>query len=121
MHVAHGTVHRTGGHILQPDVARQHQVARRVGQDFGIASAIDQGWEPADFQLRAALDQQIGFVEQADKTRPGIDEMRILRPLGNGGDSDLVAADFLGDRPKIRQRGHDIQLGLDHHRPGEEQ
>lgn len=59
-----------------------------AGKDFRIARILQQRRKPAAFKFRAALDEQIGFVQHARETRTRIDKMGIFRRAGECGDID---------------------------------
>ncbi len=108
MNVSHRTVHGPSRHFEQANEPREDEVARRIGENLAVPRARDQGREPADFQFGAALDEQVGLIEHADVTGPGIDEVRVFSASGDGRDFDFVAANFLSNGSEIRQRGHDV-------------
>ena len=53
--------------------------------------------QPADLQLAADDDQQVGLLQLQDEARLRLDEVRILVALGDRLDRDLVAADLPRD------------------------
>jgi hypothetical protein len=102
-------------HALRGDDA-----ARRAGEDLGVARPVEQRRQPADFQLGAALDEHVGAVEGNDLTGARVDEVRILRRFGDGGDGDLGAADLAGDGAVFGSRGDDIERGAGRQRRAEQ-
>ena len=46
-----------------------------------------------------------------DHARPGIDHVRILVRLDEGGDLHLPFSDLVGDAADPRERRHDLDLG----------
>src|SRR5687768_7299284 len=84
-------------------------MARRVAENLAVASAVHERRQPADFEVRATLDEHVRLVQHPNKTRPRIDEVRVFRTLGNGSDFHFVSADVFGDGTKVRQRCDDVE------------
>ncbi len=65
--------------------------------------------QPADLQLGAGGDQEVGAAGAGDQRGPGIDAVRILQ--GGGGDEDLhlVTADFPRQGAPFGHRGEDLE------------
>jgi hypothetical protein len=87
-------------------------VPRRIRENFGVAGAVHQRWQPPDLQFRAAFEQHVGLVENPDVAWFGIHEMLVFRASGDTGDLDFVTANFLSDGAEVRQGGDDVELGL---------
>ena len=76
----------------------------------GVAALRDQWRQPADFQLQAHIDQQVGLAQLEQEAGLGFDEVRILIALGHRFYVDRVAADFLGQGGHVGGRGDDVQF-----------
>ena len=100
------------GIFLQRDALGADHVARRARGQFRVARLVQQTGQPADLQLRAALDEHVGAIQLHDQARLGIHEMRVLGRLGQRREFDMVAADFPGDGRQVRRGGDDVQFGL---------
>ena len=87
-------------------------MAGRIGKNFVVARAIDQGRQPADLQFSATFDEHVGLVQHANVARSGIDEVLVFRAAGNGGDFDFIAANLHGACAIIGDGGHDVEFGL---------
>ena len=67
--------------------------------------------QPADLELGAGRDDQIGAAGAGDEARLRFDVMRVLQRVRRGVDLDLVAAQFFDERPPFRDRGKDVEDG----------
>ena len=107
MHVAHRARDLPGRDLQDPDVGRCIEVAVRARLNLRVAAAVDERRQPADLQLAADDDEQVRAADLEDEARLRIDEVRVLVPLGEGDDRDLVAADLARQRGQIFGRGDD--------------
>ena len=88
------------------------EVARRARLNLAVAALLNQRRQPADFELPADGDQQIGALELEDEARLRLDEVRILIALGDRFDGDPIAADLAPDRRQVLGRGDHVELAL---------
>jgi len=109
--VALGSVER-GRDIQHLDTLAAVDAAWRAGSQARVARALEQRTQPAQLQLRAALEQRIGAVEFHQEARLGIHEMRVFQGFGQGGDLHAVSADFTGEGAQVGGRGHEVQRGV---------
>ena len=91
---------------------RRLHASRFANLDFWIAGVLQQGRQPAEFELGPAIDQHIGVAQRNDEAWTRIDEMRIFGRFSENYDVDLVSANFARKRAKIGKGGNDIELGL---------
>ena len=54
------------------------EIARRADLNLRVAALLDERRQPADLELAADDDQQIGLLQLQDEARLGLDEVRIL-------------------------------------------
>ena len=87
-------------------------MARRTDVDFGVARPLENQAFIADLQLQADANPQVRFPGLEHVAGFGGDEMRVLLAGGDRGDTDMVAADRLGNGLEVRGRGYDIELVL---------
>ena len=90
------------------------------GLDLGVAALLDERRKPADLQLAADGNQQIGLLQFQDEARLRFDEVRILVAPGDRLHGDPIAADLARNRREIFGRRDDVQLAL-RERRGREQ
>ena len=108
--VAHAPVDRD--RLLQNrDEMGAVEIARLAGLDVGIAGRFDQDRQVADLQIEPVVHQDVRLPGGQDHARPGIDHVRILVRLDEGGDLHLLLADLVGDAADPWERGHDLDLG----------
>ena len=97
--------------LEQRDDARRFEIARLPGLDLRIARLRLQQRHPANLELCAGADHQIGASSARDEARARLDAVRILEGRGGGVDRHLVAADFLRQRAPFRLAGQDVERG----------
>ncbi len=112
MHVTHRTVHRRQRHIQDSDSVGHHNASFGPRQDLPVASAIDERRQPADFQLKPPLEQDIRFIQGGDVAWPGIDEVRVFGPPREARDLYLVAANLFSDGTEIGESRNHVELCL---------
>jgi hypothetical protein len=66
---------------------------------------------PADLELGAGADREIGAARARDEARPRLDAMRILQRGRGDVDARLVAADFARERSPLGLAGKYVQGG----------
>ena len=71
---------------------------------------MDQG-KVADFQVEAVVHEDVGLPPGQDHARFGLDHVRVLARLHQGGHGDLVPADLLGQAADPGKRGDHVQPG----------
>ena len=91
---------------------RRVEIAVRARLDLRVAALLDQRRQPADLQLAADDDQQVGLLQLEDEARLGFDEVRILIAARDRLDGDAVAADLARNRREILGGRDDVQLAL---------
>ena len=111
VHVAGGAGH-VRRHIHQPNALRRLDAPGFADFDLWIARVLQERRQPADLQLRAAIDQHVGAPQCNDETRTRIDEMRIFGWFRHDGHVDFVAANFARERAEIGQRRDDFEFRL---------
>ena len=117
VHVAHRARHRLGRDFEQRNPVGRDDPARGARADFRVAGLVDQRRQPADLEVEAVLDQNVGFVQRDDEARLRLNVVGILVRLADAGDVDAIAADVARDGREIGQRGDDLELGLCAGRP----
>ena len=95
MHVALGAV-EARRLFEQRHLARRLEIARLARLDLRIAGLLQHERQPADLELGAGGDHEIGVARASDEARLRFDAMRILQRVGRGVDLHLVAAELLG-------------------------
>src|SRR5437773_5506960 len=82
---------------FQPDdVLRGFEVTRTAELDPGVPALCEQERNPADLQLRARTDQQIGGADAGDEAGTRFDTVRILKRGGSRVHRHFVSPQFLG-------------------------
>ena len=110
MHVAHRARDLAGRDLEDLHGHRRVEVALAARLDLRVAAAGQQRRQPADLELAADDDQQVGAAHRENEARLRINEVRILVALRERRDRHLVAADLARERAEIFGRGHDLQL-----------
>jgi hypothetical protein len=98
MHVTVGAIDNSGN-VEAIDLRRRLEIPRPPGLDGRIAGIAQHQRQPADFQIGAHRDDQPRLPGLRQQRRLGLDAVRILESVGRAINLDLVAADFLGQRP----------------------
>ena len=111
VHVA-GRARHIRRHVHQANSLRSLHAARFAQLDLRVARILQERRQPADLQLRAAIDQHIRAPQLHDETRARIDKVRILRRFGQDRNADVIAANFARERAKIGQSGDDVDFRL---------
>src|SRR5215471_81171 len=112
MHVAFGARDLSLWNFENPRLKRSIQVAIRAHLNFRVAALLDEGRQPPDFEIAPDQDEDVGSLQFENKARLGFDEVRILVPLGDRIDRDVIAADLVRDRREILGGGHYIELAF---------
>src|SRR5262249_24172357 len=112
MHIAHRARDLTGGDFENPRAERGVEIALGADLNLVVAALLHEGWQPPDLQLSDDDNEQIGFLQLQDKARLRFDEVRILIPLRDRFDRNLVAADLAPNGRQIFGRRHDVELAL---------
>jgi len=110
MHIAQRAVHALGP-LEQRNHARSLEKAGLADLDLRVARLRLQQRHPADFQLGAGADHEIGVARARDEAGSRLDSMRILQRGGCRIDAYPVAADLLGERAPLGLAGEDVQGG----------
>jgi len=97
MHVAHGTGDLAGRNLEDLDRQRRVQIVFSPRLNFSVAALLDERGQPPDFELPPDDDEQIRTLQFQDEAGFGLDEVRILLPLGNRLDSDAIPAHLARD------------------------
>ena len=95
----------------QRHVARRLEVARLARLDLRIAGLLRHERQPADLELGAGRDDEVGAARARDEARLRLDVMRVLQRVGRGVDVDLVAAQLLRERAPFGHRGEHVERG----------
>ena len=112
VHVTHGARDLGGRYLQDADVLRGIEVTVGTRLDLRVAAAVEERRQPADLQLAADRDIQVGAAHRQDEARLRLHEVRILIALRERGHRHLVATDLAGDRPEVFGRRNDVQLAL---------
>ena len=72
----------------------------------------DQLRQPADLEIGSGTDGQVGAADFRDQARLCLDLVHVLQRRGRHVDVDLVAAQFLQQRPPLGLAGEYAQLGV---------
>src|SRR6185369_6021003 len=99
--IAHRAGNLPGGNLQDLDVHRGIEISLAARLNLRVAAAADERRQPADLQLAADDDQEVGPADSQDEARLRIDKVRILVPLGERRDGDAVAANFLRERSEV--------------------
>src|SRR5881275_2889923 len=91
-----GDIHG-GGHLQQRHERGGLEIAGCTGLDLGIARVLQQHRHPADLQVRAGDDHEIGAARPGHETRFGVHAVHVLKRARRRVDVDLVATE-LGDQ-----------------------
>ena len=83
-------------------VGRRLEVPRLARLDRGIARLLRDERQPADFELGAGRDDEIGASCARDKAGLRLDVVRVLQRVGRNVDLDLVATELLRERAPFR-------------------
>lgn len=84
-----------------------HQLKLKHKQD-----PFNERRQPADLELAADGDVQVGSADREDEAGLRLHEMRILVTLRERGHRHLIAANLAGDRPEVFGGRDDVQLAL---------
>ena len=90
-------------------IARRLEIAGLAGLDRRVARLLRDEREPADLELGAGRDDEIGAARPRDEAGLGLDVVRILQRVGRDVDADLVAAQLLRQRAPFGNRGEHAQ------------
>ena len=82
------------------------------GCTLRVARLLQQQRQPADLELGAGADQQVGVARARDQARPGLDLVRVLQRGGGDRHVDLVAAELLRERAPFGLAGEHAQRGV---------
>ena len=78
VHVAHRARDLARRDLENRAPERRVEIAVGAGLNLRVAALLDQRRQPADLQLAADDDQQVGLLQLQDEARLGLDEVRIL-------------------------------------------
>jgi len=112
VHVAHRTRDVSTRDLENLSGQGRVEIPLSARLNLAVSALLLERREPPDLQLAADQHQQVGSLELQDEAGFGLDEVRILVPLRNRLDRNLVAADLAADRREIFRRGYDVQLAL---------
>src|SRR5258705_8795303 len=96
MHVTLGAI-EARRFAQERNESRRLEVARFSRLHLGVARLLQHQRQPADLELGAGRDDEIGAARARDQARARVDVMRILQRVGRGVHGDLVAAELLGE------------------------
>jgi hypothetical protein len=120
MNVAERTID-SRGHFEQVELRRRLEVARRARLDARIARFLHEDRQPADFELRAGGDHQVGRAGARNETGLGVDAVDVLQRARRNVDIHAVATELGGQGAPIRRRGENLECGLRRNRSGQKQ
>ena len=92
----------------QSEVRGAFEVALLSRQDARVARAAHRGGQPADLEVGAHGDQQIGAAKREHHARPRQQVMSVAIGRGQHRDRHSVAANRAGEHAHARRRGHDV-------------
>jgi hypothetical protein len=107
MHIPLAAV-EADGLFQEPDEFRRLEIARLPGLDAVIARFPQQQGQPADFQIRAGADHEVGVAGPGDQGGPRLDVVGILARRGGAGDAGPLAGEFQGQGGPFRLAGQDV-------------
>ena len=110
MDVAHRAIDDLGN-LDARDELRGFQVTRRPGLDSRVAGLREKQRQPADFEIRAGTQQEVGRARSRNQAGTRLDAMRILQCRGGRVDRDPIAADLVRKRRPFGLAGQDVDRG----------
>ena len=93
------------------DQRRRLEITGLSRLHLGIPRLLGHQRQPADLELGAGRDDQIGAAGAGDEARLRFDVMRVLQRVRRGVDLDLVAAQLFDQRAPLRDSGKDVEVG----------
>ena len=96
-------------HLL--DELRAVELTVRARLDLRVASAHQQGRQPADLQVQADVEEQVGSIQLERQARLGVDEVGILGGERKGTDADQVSPDPFRQGRQVGNRSDHPDLG----------
>src|SRR5947209_19392431 len=106
MHIAHRSRHGAGWDVENLVKLRSIEIAVWTNANSRVSAPRDERWQPANLQLQANGDQQIGLAQLEQEAWFRLNEVRILIAFGERFHADVVAAHFLRQRRHVC-RGRD--------------
>jgi hypothetical protein len=94
--------------VQEPDEIRRLEIARLPELDAGIARFPQQQGQPADFQIRAGADHEVGVAGPGDQGGARLDVVGILARRGGAGYAHPLAPEFQGQGGPLRLAGQDV-------------
>ena len=82
--------------------------AGRTVAHGGVAGALLQHGQPADFERGAGAHRQLRPAQRGDQRRPGLDVVRVLPRVG-GADDVRLGREHAGERRPLRLAGEHLQ------------
>jgi hypothetical protein len=98
-------------HFQFRHVARRFEITGLSGLDFRVARLRLQQRQPADLELGAGANHEIGVARARHQARARLDVMRVLHCIGRNVDAHLVAAQFLRQSAPFGFAGENIERG----------
>jgi hypothetical protein len=99
---------QAGGDFQDRDPGGGIDVAAAAGKHLAVARSLRERRDPADLEIEAVDDQQIGGAHLDDVGRLRVDEVGVLHAAGDDRQVDPVAADVARDGAEVRQRRDDL-------------
>jgi hypothetical protein len=88
-------------HLEPLDPLRGVDEAGSAGLHLGVSRVGEQRRRPADLELEADFDEEVGALQFQQVRRLGVDEVRILEAGGDRRDLDARAADLARDGGEV--------------------
>ena len=101
------------GSVEAQDETTGLEVAVATGHHAPIVRLLQQGGKPADFELCAAANYEVGLSDPRDQAGSCLDVMRILQRGSGGIGLDEITADLLCQRRPLGLTGEYPDLGAD--------
>jgi hypothetical protein len=120
MDVAHRAV-ELRGHLEKSQCRRRLEITRRPALDLRVAGLLQQDRQPADLELGAIRDDEIGRARARNQARLRVHAMHVLHRRGCGVDVDVIAAELGRERAPVGGRREHADRRLRRQRQGEEQ
>jgi hypothetical protein len=99
------------GHLQFANEGRSFEVAGPARLDGAVARLADQQRQPADLQLGAGADHQLGIACGRNQARADFDAVGVLQACRGHVDAGLVAGKFLDQRAPFGFAGQHLDVG----------
>src|SRR5216684_1021324 len=80
---------------------RRIEIAVRANLNPPVSALLDERWQPANLELAADDDEDVGFLQLQNEAWLRFDEVRILIPFRDRLHRNVVPADFARDSGQV--------------------